>query len=257
MAKLRVLDLFSGVGGFSLGLERSGGFETVAFCEIDPFCRRVLAKHWPRVPCYDDVERLTADQLDADGIAVDAICGGFPCQDISFASDAGQGLAGERSGLWRHYARLVRELRPHFVIVENVSALCARGLDDVLGDLATVGYDAEWHCIPASAVGAPHPRDRVWIVAYSPEVLGPRQLWGQSSRLLSPDGLLRFVYDERRPHDFAAWRATEPGVARGSYGVPNRVDRLGALSNAVVPLIPELIGRSIMEALTQAGRVAA
>jgi DNA (cytosine-5)-methyltransferase 1 len=166
---LRVLDLFSGIGGFSLGLERTGGFKTVAFCEIEPFPRRVLAKHWPKVPCYHDVRQLTADRLSADGIAVDVICGGFPCQDISLAG-AGAGLAGERSGLWSEFARLIGELRPRFAIVENVSALLSRGLGDVLGDLAEIGgYEVEWHCIPASAVGAPHRRDRMWIVAYSNE----------------------------------------------------------------------------------------
>jgi len=166
MQKLRVLDLFSGIGGFSLGLERTGGFETVAFCEIDPFCRRVLAKHWPNVRQYTDVRNLSADTLRSDGIAVDAIAGGFPCQDISLAG-AGAGLEGERSGLWSEYARLVRELRPQFVFVENVAALLGRGLDRVLGDLAALGYDAEWHCIPAGRLGAPHERDRIWIIAYA------------------------------------------------------------------------------------------
>ena len=161
---MRVLDLFSGIGGFSLGLERAG-MKTVAFCEIEPFPRAVLRKHWPEVPCYDDVRTLTAERLSANGIFPDVICGGFPCQDISLAR-AGAGIAGERSGLWSEYARLIGELRPHYAIVENVAALLSRGLDVVLGDLAALGYDAEWHCIPASAVGAPHRRDRIWIVAY-------------------------------------------------------------------------------------------
>lgn len=163
--KLKVLDLFSGLGGFSLGLERTGGFETVAFCEIDPFCRHVLAKHWPGVLIHDDIQTLSADWLAEMGAWPDVICGGFPCQDLSYAGK-GAGLAGERSGLWREYARLIGEIRPAFVVVENVAALLGRGLGDVLGDLAALGYDAEWHGIPASAIGAPHRRDRVWIVAY-------------------------------------------------------------------------------------------
>lgn len=164
--KLRTLSLFAGIGGFDLGLERTGGFCTVAFCEIDPFCRRVLAKHWPEVPCYDDVRTLTGERLAADGVSVDVICGGFPCQDISFAGK-GAGLAGERSGLWQEYARLIAEIRPAWVIIENVSALRSRGLDAVLGRLFAIGFDAEWHCIPAAAVGAPHRRDRVWVVGYA------------------------------------------------------------------------------------------
>src|SRR5690348_9506299 len=107
---MKFLDLFSGIGGFSLGLERAG-HETKAFCEIDPFCRRVLAKHWPNVPCYEDIRELTADRLRADGIEVDAICGGFPCQDISVAGK-GAGLAGERSGLWSEIVRLAGDIRP-------------------------------------------------------------------------------------------------------------------------------------------------
>ena len=123
--KLRILDLFSGIGGFSLGLERTGGFETVAFCEIEPFPRRVLAKHWPGVPCYDDVRTLTAERLAADGIAIDVITGGFPCQDVSCSGkQAGMG-EGTRSGLWSEIVRLVSEIRPRFVLVENVANLLA------------------------------------------------------------------------------------------------------------------------------------
>ncbi len=128
---LRVLDLFSGIGGFSLGLERTGGFKTVAFCEIESFPRKVLAKHWPEVPIYEDVRQLTVERLATDGISVDVICGGFPCQDISVAGK-GAGLAGERSGLWSEFARLIGEIRPRYAIVENVAALLSRGLGDVL-----------------------------------------------------------------------------------------------------------------------------
>ena len=119
---LTVLDLFSGIGGFSLGLERTGGFRTVAFCEIEDYPRKVLDKHWPGVPCHPDVTKLRGDDVGP----VDVICGGFPCQDISLAG-AGAGLAGERSGLWREYARLIGELRPRYAIIENVSSLVSGG----------------------------------------------------------------------------------------------------------------------------------
>lgn len=239
MSKLRVLDLFSGIGGFSLGLERTGGFETVAFCEIEPFPRAVLKKHWPHVPCYEDVRTLTADRLAADGIAVDVICGGFPCQDLS-SQGKRAGLAGERSGLWSEIARLVGELRPCFVIVENVSDLLALGFGEVLADLAAVGFDAEWHCIPAGYVGAPHERDRLWIVAYPAQEPGLHQShFGEAAqRLRNHSGAWRA----------GSWNETYARICRMEDGVPDRVDRTGVLGNAVVPQIPELIGHAILEA---------
>jgi len=237
--KLRLLDLFSGIGGFSLGLERSGGFETVAFCEIEEFPRRVLKKHWPEVPCYHDIRDLTAERLAADGIAVDAICGGFPCQDISLAGN-GDGLEGKRSGLWSEYARLIRELRPDFVCVENVSELLARGLDRVLGSLASFGYNAEWHCIPASYAGARQLRDRAWIVAY-PECdrFQGRSIiataWQEKSRAEQLAGLVQPC----------VWPTVSGARDRGTgHGVSNGIHRNKALGNAVVPQIPELIGRA-------------
>jgi DNA (cytosine-5)-methyltransferase 1 len=159
---MKVLDLFSGIGGFSLGLERAG-FETVAFCEVDKKCQAVLKKHWPNVPIFDDVSNLTGENI---GQKVDVICGGFPCQDISLAGK-GAGLAGKRSGLWSEFHRLIKEIKPKYAIIENVSALRSRGLDQVLREISEIGYDAEWHCITASSIGAPHRRDRIWIVAYA------------------------------------------------------------------------------------------
>jgi DNA (cytosine-5)-methyltransferase 1 len=276
MEKLKLLDLFSGIGGFSLGLERSGAFETVAFCEIEPFCRKVLKKHWPEVPQYGDIRGLSASQLELDGIRVDAICGGFPCQDISFAGK-GAGLAGERSGLWFEFARLIGEIRPRYVIVENVSALLVRGLDVVLGTLAEIGYDAEWHCIPAYHVGAHHERDRVWIVAY-PTARGsieagkdskrPKKRSGGSGSILAnaasskarsaKPGQCDCTSQEEWPFFVPSlggrdslvgagdWN-TEPSVRRVADGVSANVDRVSALGNAVVPQIPELIGRAILE----------
>ena len=285
--KLKVLDLFSGIGGFSLGLERTGGFETVAFCEIEEFPRKVLAKHWPDVPCYRDVRELTAERLAADGIAVDVICGGFPCQDISTAGK-GAGLAGERSGLFFEIARLVGELEPAYVILENVAALLGRGLADVLGTLASLGYDAEWHCIPASHLGAPHRRDRIWIVAYpnNAGIQGRRKPTHLEQGLR--DGSRVSGYDQSRGREQAAalvahtaserlsrpWQPilgcgaapqeqgqtawplasglgdiwrVEPHVGRVANGVPDRAHRLKALGNAVVPQVVELLGRAILE----------
>jgi DNA (cytosine-5)-methyltransferase 1 len=167
---VKVLDLFSGIGGFSLGLERAG-METIAFCEFDKHARKVLNKHWPNVPVYEDVRELTNERLKSDGITgIDVITGGFPCQDISVAGkQAGIG-EGTRSGLWSECARLVREIRPSYAIFENVTALLSgeqgRWFQRVLFDLSQIGYDAEWHCIPASELGAHHHRDRVWIIAY-------------------------------------------------------------------------------------------
>jgi DNA (cytosine-5)-methyltransferase 1 len=156
--------LFSGIGGLDLGLERAG-MECRWQVEIDPYCQRVLAKHWPNVERFSDVKEVGSHNLKP----IDLICGGFPCQDISLAGK-GAGLEGERSGLWWEFHRIIMQLRPRYVIVENVGALVVRGLDVVLGSLAEGGYDASWDHIPAAAVGAPHRRDRIFIVAYAPSI---------------------------------------------------------------------------------------
>jgi DNA (cytosine-5)-methyltransferase 1 len=156
---LTIGSLFAGVGGLEHGLERAGLGPVLWQVEIDPFCRQVLAKHWPGATRYEDIRGVAALP------AVDLICGGFPCQDISNAGKR-TGLDGERSGLWSEYARIIRLVRPRFVVVENVAALLARGMGRVLADLAACGYDAQWDCIPASAVGAPHQRDRLFILAW-------------------------------------------------------------------------------------------
>jgi len=154
--------LFAGIGGFDLGLERAG-MACAWQVEREPYAVRVLEKHWPNVRRHDDVCTFPPEE---GNWAVDLICGGFPCQDISVAGK-GLGLAGKRSGLWVEMHRIIGKLRPRYVIVENVAALLARGMETVLGDLSQIGYDAEWHVIPACAVGAPHRRERVWIVAYA------------------------------------------------------------------------------------------
>ena len=291
---MKVLDLFSGIGGFSLGLERAG-FKTAAFCEVNPVCRQVLKNHWPQVPIYDDVQTLTAQRLADDGVYFDVICGGFPCQDISVAG-RGAGLAGERSGLWYEYHRLIEETRPRYVIIENVAALRSRGLDEVLRCLTALRYDAEWHCIPASAIGAPHRRDRIWIVAYAnnngrdstkdcesnykrdgrsaagqdiasqssrsshrgQDVCGSTskavanaasvgsQGSGQPIQPCYPTPLIEGEAVKSQHGRVAGFWATEPDVGRVAHGVSGRVDRLKQLGNAVVPQIPEMIGRAIL-----------
>jgi len=158
---LKVLDLFSGIGGFSLGLERTGGFETVAFCEIEEFPRKVLAKHWPEVPCFEDVRTLKGSDIGT----VDVICGGYPCQPFSTAGKR-RGKEDDRH-LWPEFMRLVVELRPTWVIGENVAGHISMGLDDVLSDLEAEGYSARAFVIPACAKDAKHRRDRVWTVGYS------------------------------------------------------------------------------------------
>src|SRR5690606_21100576 len=143
--------LFAGIGRFDLGFERAG-MECRWQVEIDEFCRKVLAKHWPHVRRWDDVRTFPPEPIDE--WRVDVICGGFPCQDISYAG-RGAGLKGKRSGLWFEYARIISELGPRFVAVENVAALTTRGLDSVLGTFADLGFDAEWGVVPASAFGSP------------------------------------------------------------------------------------------------------
>ncbi|MEM1183679.1 MAG: DNA cytosine methyltransferase [Planctomycetota bacterium] len=157
---MRFLSLFTGVGGLDLGLERAG-WTCVGMCEQDEFCRAVLSSHWPAVPISKDVRELTAHSVPE----LDAIVGGFPCQDISTAGK-GAGIEGERSGLWREFYRLIRDARPRWAIAENVPALRNRGADRVLGDLEGCGYTCTPLVVGARHVGAPHRRDRVFIVAH-------------------------------------------------------------------------------------------
>jgi DNA (cytosine-5)-methyltransferase 1 len=256
---LRVLSLFAGIGGFDLGLERTAGSRTVAFCEIDPFCRRVLAKHWPGVPCYHDVRKLTAARLAADGIKPNCIVGGFPCQDISRANgvwSSRPGLEGARSGLWSEFARLIREVRPDLIVLENVPDLRSAGLATVLSDLAACGYDAEWDCLPATFAGGRHPRERLWLVSYpSSERLDGEHREGQPQRHA---GRVFDALTWSEPYSAATtdW-VSEPAVPRvvdGFSAGMDRAERVGrtrALGNAVVPQIPELIGRAILASLAE------
>jgi len=242
MAKLRTLDLFAGIGGFSLGLERTGGFETVAFCEIEPFPQKVLRKHWPEVPIYDDVTTLEHRG------SVDLVTAGFPCQDVSLAGKCA-GLAGERTGLFWHILRTVRLVGRPKLLLENVAALLDRGMGEVLGALAEVGYDAEWNCIPAHAVGAPHERDRLWIVADASETgqQGPVINWQGIS---GSDGAQVAQFGNARAICGPQWAAGFQAVSMGD-GLSRLLVRGGieTAGNAVVPQIPELIGRAILDSM--------
>ena len=281
---MNVLDLFSGIGGFSLGLERAG-FKTVAFCEIDKKCHLVLKKHWPNVPIFDDVKNLKGDDINE---KIEIICGGFPCQDISFAGK-GAGIKGERSGLWQEFHRLIKEIKPKYAIIENVSALRSRGLEDVLRSLAEIGYDAQWHCIPACAIGAPHRRDRIWIIAYpndEKQHASPLDAKMEKSsefmadsddtrnRTFKLDNLLdgakdikeresvsfyrasgcgsdvssvitRRIEEELASHRYASRWEIESDICRVANGISARVDRIKQLGNSIVPQLAELIGSSI------------
>lgn len=262
--------LFTGIGGIDLGLERAG-WSCCWQVEIDPWCRRVLSKHWPDVPRHGDVRELEGGELEA----VDLIAGGFPCQPVSLAGRRG-GASDER-WLWPEFARIVRFLRPRGVLVENVPGLLiGDGMAEVLGDLAALGYDAEWECIPAAAFGAPHLRWRIFIVAHSQcPGLEERVRVGSDAReerstAERSGGALAHAHStagrSARPAGEAVFRSgalersrrcgsssgeqwlVEPAVGRVANGIPDRVERLRGLGNAVVPQVAEAVGRMILEA---------
>jgi DNA (cytosine-5)-methyltransferase 1 len=241
---MNVLSLFSGIGGLELGLERAG-MTVVGQVEIDPFCRRVLAKHWLEVPRHDDVRTCVEWWRTEPRPAVHVVAGGFPCQPVS---SAGLGLAQDDGRwLWPDMARVVRELRPRYVLVENVPGLLDRGFGDVLGDLARLGFDAEWGVLSACALGAPHTRERVFVVAY-PE---GKSWWPAACRpvgaVLATAGTGSPGVGLTEPGD-SGWWDSEPGVGRVADGIPGRLDRRAALGNAVVPQVSERIGRLILAA---------
>jgi DNA (cytosine-5)-methyltransferase 1 len=227
---LTVGSLFAGIGGFDLAA-RWMGWRTVWHSEIDPYACAVFAQHFPESRNVGDV---TTWQPDPAGDAVDVICGGFPCQPVS--------VAGKRKAqdddrwLWPEFARVLGVLRPRFAVVENVPGLLVRGMGDVLGDLAALGYDAEWESIPAGAVGAEHIRDRIWMVAHLVPTRPPLR---RKARANGPDA--------RRFGTRAglAIRATPTGLeCRGTarwrgdvHGIPRRVDRIACLGNAIVPQV--------------------
>ena len=244
--------LFAGIGGVDLGLERAG-MECAWQVEINPFCQKVLQKHWPNVQRYGDVREIGAINLES----VDLIAGGFPCQPHS--------VYGKRKGseddrdLWPEFYRIICEIKPKWILAENVPGLLSsesgRFFGRILRDLASSGYDAEWQCIPAAAFGAPHIRERIYIIAYLrrkrdadglcqviPNPNSKRR--GKQYTSAIPDGPK--IFNRSHEADGGFWTA-EPGVGRVADGISSRVDRLRGLGNAVVPQIAEWIGKRILE----------
>lgn len=237
--------LFSGIGGLDLGLERAG-LKCSWQVEVDDYARKVLQKHWLDVPKWRDVRYFLSGKRwrrAREAWQVDLVCGGFPCQDISNAGRRA-GINGKRSGLWREFARIVRLLRPRYVLVENVPALTVRGLDRVLGDLAALGYDAEWDCIPAAAVGAPHLRWRIFILAYSVEFrkyAAGNLASGNPTTLSHTDrseqGRRHKPERQSQRRDAESSRDGEEGIAADAQGV-QRQEVVGGESDGVLQSSP-------------------
>lgn len=233
--------LFAGIGSCCLGFRRAG-FRTVWQVEIKPWCREILSKNFPNAERFEDVRNVGTSNLRP----VDVISGGFPCQDISIAGP-GTGLSGERSGLWSEFRRIISELRPKYVLVENVAALLGRGLSRVLRDLSEIGYDAEWEVIQAANIGLPQARKRIFVIAY-PSGLGMprffesldfssvRQGWSGSPKDLQSIIDSALVGSDSFP---------QPLLCRVDERPANWVDRIHGLGNTVVPQIPEWIATKI------------
>ena len=272
---MKVLDLFSGIGGFSLGLERAG-MSTVAMCEKDPYCRKILAKHWPDLTIHEDIRNLDGRQYTK---SIDLVCGGFPCQPFS--------VAGKRKGtdddrhLWPEMLRVIQESRPRWVIGENVFGFVNMALDDVQADLEREHYEVRKFLLPAVAVDARHRRDRIILIAYSnsPAIwdIPERQAQGRDNlqagrQAITPhDGSAQSLANsycegleigqgfgehtqselstiERSGCEEPAVWTPEPCVGRVADGVPNRVDRIKGLGNAVVPQLIQAIGELVIKA---------
>jgi DNA (cytosine-5)-methyltransferase 1 len=236
----RVLDLFSGIGGFTVGLESTGRFRTFAFCEIDKFCRSVLKRHWPTIPVFDDVSNLHASHLGR----FDLICAGFPCQDASNANAYGEGTEGQRTGLYKHAVRLAGEIGCP-LLLENVPGLLARGFGHLLRELAQIGFDAEWDCFP-TCLDLGHRRERLFIVAYP---VRSGLSWRGDIRTDIPNA--RNVFERARfaqlfenaiPRE--KW-GDRPLLGRGIHGIPARVDRIRALGNSLRPKVAQIFGEAM------------
>lgn len=239
---MNVLSLFAGIGGLELGLERAG-MTVVGQVEIDDYCRRVLAKHWPDVPRHDDVRTAADWWLSTERPTVDVICGGFPCQPFSPAGHR-RGVGDERWG-WPWMESVVRLVRPRYVVVENVPAFLDHpvGFGWMLADLAALGFDAEWSVLSACAMGAPHTRERLFVVAYADGSNGQSRLGIGPQRSRQIPGLddRACTWRDRVTGSLAASRVDD----RESDGSASRLVKAGG--NAVVPQVSEYVGRLIVE----------
>jgi len=248
-APLSFGSLFAGIGGFDLGFERAG-MACKWQVEIDDYANRVLAKHWPNVHRERDVREVGRHNLES----VDVICGGFPCQDISIGNTGTpKGLDGDRSGLFFEAVRVVEEMQPDFVVMENVPAIFTRGIERVLRAVAEIGYDAEWFCVRGEAAGCPHKRDRFFLVAYA---RGTRWEGLEQDNSVFNPAQTTFPVNRHRVVDTWSSLVRGGGTRRGGDGISVAVDRrrLHGLGNAVVPQVAEWIGRRVMMA---AGRTPA
>jgi DNA (cytosine-5)-methyltransferase 1 len=248
---MNYLDLFSGIGGFALGAYWAGWrFDEHYFSEVDDYAIQFYQRRFPDAINLGDIREIVANTKSKQREWI--VTGGFPCQDISCAGK-GAGLEGGRSGLWFAMRDVIGLLRPRYCIIENVGAITSRGLDVVLGNLAEIGYDAEWQDIRASDVGAPHRRERIWIVAYPNNATTARQredsgkihTKSKSERFNICSGA-RLRKREQGNGRFCNW-SVEPDVGRVAHGIPKRVDRLKGLGNSIVPQIAELLFRKIAE----------
>ena len=274
---IKIGSLFAGIGGFELGLERAiPESETIWQVEQNPFCQKVLAKHWPDAKIYNDVRNITKDNVEP----IDILCGGFPCQDISLAGK-GRGLHGEKSGLWWEMLRIISELRPRIVVMENVAAVLIRGGCEVVGSLAEIGYCTEWTVISARDFGAPHLRRRWFAVAYSDitHCQRDRIYFGLCKKYSDSDLSFSSDSDSRRSSEWSSHSSgmekirqssdkyrrpcsKKDGIDTRNYwtknapvsplcgvddGIPDRLDRLRALGNAIVPQCSEWVGQQIVK----------
>jgi len=251
---MTVGSLFSGIDGFACGFEEAG-FKILWQVEIDEWCRKQLTRLFPNTDKYGDIREVKSIWLQP----VDVICGGFPCQDISAAKADAKGLAGTRSGLWWEMHRIIRDLQPRWVVIENVAEITNRGLDTVLSALAKLGYDAQWQNIPCYAVGGPHRRERIWIVAY-PNGLRLEAPFFEKREFMeayqNPWKGFNSLTNPRLDAYGYSWPNVPPGLLLDD-GLSYEMDWVKAFGNAVVPVIPELIARRILQIEHQQTRIAA